>query len=102
MGERHRWEPEDEALKWQRRTKIWEILKKGKITSYIERLHGWKPSVTKLIVKNWNEGTVEIDGVEFSVMEEIISHVTGIPITGKKFYRDRKIFGQAVAKFTKN
>ena len=45
---------------------------------------------------------VEIDGMEFSVTEEIISHVTGIPIIGKKFYKDRKVSGKVVVEFTKN
>ena len=101
VGERYRREMEDEAQKWKRRTKVWNILKKGEITSYIECLHGWKPSISKSMVKNQTEGMVEIDRLEFSVMKEIISHVTDIPIIGKKFYRDQKVSGQAVAEFTK-
>ena len=54
------------------------------------------------MVKKWNEGTVETDGVDFTIIEEIISHVTGISIAGTNFYRDRKISGQAVMEFTKN
>ena len=89
VGERHRKELKDEAQKWKRRTKVWNFLKKGEIISYIECLHGWKPSVTKSMVKNQNEGMVEINGVEFSITEEIISHITDIPFIGKKFYRDQ-------------
>ena len=51
VAEHHIREPEDEVQKWKRRTKDWNILKKGEITSYIEHLHGWKPSVTKTMVK---------------------------------------------------
>ena len=36
------------------------------------------------------------------VMEEVISTLTGIPIIGKKFYRDRQIFGKVVIEFTKD
>lgn len=102
VGECHRRELEDEAQKWKRKTKVWNILKKGEITSYIEHLHRWKPSTTKTMVKNWNKGMVEINGVKFSIMEEINSHVIGIPIIGKKFYKDRKLSGWVVMKFTKN
>ena len=56
--------------------------------NYIECLHGWKPSITKSMLKSWNEGMVKIDGVEFSVTKEVIS-----TIIGKKFYRDQKISG---------
>ena len=54
------------------------------------------------MVKSWNEGIVKIDGVDFTVIEDVISAITGIPIMGKKFYRDRKIAGQAVVEFTKD
>ena len=88
VGERHKREPKDEAQKWRRCSKVWNIMKKGEIMNYIECLHGWKRSVSKSTIKNWNEGMVKIDGVEFSIMEEIISQITGIPIIGNKFYRD--------------
>lgn len=54
------------------------------------------------MVKSWNEEIVKIDGVDFMVMEDVISAMTGIPIMGKKFYRDRKIYGQAMVEFTKD
>lgn len=69
VGERHRREPEDEAEKWRRRYKVWNILKKGDITTFIEWLHRWKPSITHSMVKRWNEGSVKIDGVDFMMME---------------------------------
>ena len=47
----------------------------------------------KLMVKSWNKGQVKIDTVDFMVMEEVISTMTGITIIGEKFYRDRKISG---------
>lgn len=102
VGERCRREPKDEDQKWHRRSKVWSILKKGEVTNFIERLHGFKPSVTWSMVKSWNEGIDKIDGVDFMVMEDVISAVTSIPIMGKKFYRDRKISGQAVVEFTKD
>lgn len=72
VGERQRREPEKEANKWHRRSKVWSILRKGEVTTFIEYLHGWKPSITKLMVKIWNEGQVKIDGVDFMVTEEVI------------------------------
>ena len=53
--------------------------------NFIDQLHGWKPFVTKTMVKSWNEGIVKIDGVDFIVMEDVISTITGIPILGNKF-----------------
>ena len=54
------------------------------------------------MVKSYNEGILKIDRVDFMVTEDVISMVTGIPIMGNKFYRDRKIFGQEVVEFTKD
>ena len=84
------------------RAKSQSDTKKGEITTFIDQLHGWKPSVTKIMVKSWNEGIVKIDGVEFTMTEDVISVVTRIPIMGKKFYKDQKISGQAVVEFTKD
>lgn len=36
VGGRYRRELEDEAQKWKRHSKVWNILKKGKITNFIE------------------------------------------------------------------
>ena len=73
VGERYKRELEDEAQKWRRRSKVWNILKRGEIMNYIKHLHEWKPFVTKSMVRNWNKGMVKIDGVEFFVTKEIIS-----------------------------
>ena len=73
MGERYIRELEDEAQKWKRRTKVWNIVNNGETLNYIEHLHGWNPSITKSMIKHWNEGIVKIDGVQFFVMKEIIS-----------------------------
>ena len=54
------------------------------------------------MVKRWNEEIVKIDGVDFIVIEDFISIITCIPILEKKFYKDRKIWGQAELEFTKD
>ena len=51
VGERHKREPKDEAQKWHRRSKVWDFIKKGEITNFIDQLHGWKSSVTKTMVR---------------------------------------------------
>lgn len=102
VGERHRRELEDEAQKWHRHSKVWNILKKGEIMNFIELFHGWKPSITRSMVKRWNEGIFKIDGVDFMMMEDFISVVTDIPIMGKKFYRNINILGLVVGEFTKD
>ena len=47
--------------------------------NFIERIDGWKPSVTRTMVKRWTEGIVKNDGVDFTVMEDVIFNVIGIP-----------------------
>ena len=86
-------ELENEVEKWCRCSKVWSILQKGEATTFIDRLHGWKPSITWIMVKSWNEGIIKIDGADFMVTKEVISMVNSIPIIGKKFYRDRNILG---------
>ena len=55
-----------------------------------------------IMVKSPNEGIVKTDGVDFTVMEEIICTIMGISMIGKTFYRDRHISRQVVIEFTKD
>lgn len=40
VGERHHRESDDEAMKWKRGSKVWEKLREGGISNYIQKLHG--------------------------------------------------------------
>ena len=51
VGGRHHGEPWGEAEKSKRRLKVWEKLREGRISTFIEKLHGWDPKVTNLMVK---------------------------------------------------
>ena len=69
---------------------------------FIDQLHWWKPSVTPIMVKRWNEGIVKINGADFTMMEEVIYMVTTIPIIGKKLYKDGKISRYVAIEFVKD
>lgn len=56
----------------------------------MERLHSWNSQVTQLFLRKWNVVTLNRDGWNITIREEIISKVTSIPIVGKKFYMDCK------------
>ena len=79
VGERHHREPESEVEKWKRRSKVWEKLREGSIMTFIEKLHGWDPNITDLMVKSWKDGKVKIDGTDFQVNEGVIIEVNNSP-----------------------
>lgn len=91
IGERHRRDLEGEVEKWKRCSKVWEKLREGGISSFIEKIHGWSPKITNLMVKTWREGKMKIDGVDFQVNEGDIAEMINSPNQGIKFYRDKKI-----------
>lgn len=83
-GKRIYWEPTTYA-KWRKRMHIWEVMSKGVIDKFLEKLHGGNSQVTKLFLKNYNEGFLTMNGRKFHIIEEYISKVTSILIVKKKF-----------------
>ena len=54
------------------------------------------------MVNSWKDSRVKIDGVSYHVDVGVIAHVTEIPTDGVEFYRDKKVFANAVKEFGKN
>ena len=68
----------------------------------MERLHGFDARVTKIMVETWHNGKVKIDGVSHQITEGLIAEVTGFPLEGMSFFRDRKMSANAANDFVKN
>ena len=101
-GERCRKEPVGEVQKWKNKGKVWKELEKGGVTNFLEKLHGFDPEITNNMVKSWNNGKVKVNGVYFQITEEVVAEVTGIPVEGHKFFRDKKLSSNAIKDFVKN
>ena len=50
VGERIKREPWGESKKWKGKEKVWRKLRKGGITSFMERLNDFDTNVTKSMV----------------------------------------------------
>ena len=101
-GERSRKEPVGEVEKRKNKGKVWKELEKGGVANFVEKLHGFDPEVTNSMVNSWNNGRVKVNGVSFQITEEVVAEVTGIPMEGFKFYRDKKLSSNAIKDFVKN
>jgi len=51
VGERIRREPWGETESWKEKGKVWKKLQKGRITCFMERLHGFDAEVNKNMVE---------------------------------------------------
>lgn len=79
---------------------VWEILKNGDLTPFMEIFHSRKLEVTRLFHKRWNQGMLEIFGRTFTInIEHLFSKVVGILIVQIFFYRDGKISDSVVEDF---
>lgn len=101
-GERSRKEPVGEVQKWKNKAKVWRELEKGGVTNFFEKLHGSDPEITNSMVNSWNNGKVKVNGVYFQITEDVVAEVTGIPMEGHKFFRDKKMSSNAIKDFVKN
>ncbi len=77
-------------------------MEKGRVANFFEKLHGFDREVTNNMVNSWNNGKVKVNGVSFQITKEVVAEVTGIPMEGSKFYRDKKLSSNAVKEFVKN
>lgn len=102
VGERIRREPWGETESWKEKGKVWKKLQKGGITSFMERLHGFDAGVTKIMVENWQNKKVKIDGVSHRITKGLIAKVTGFSQEGMSFFKDKKVSANAVNAFIKN
>ncbi|XP_059076564.1 ATP-dependent RNA helicase drs1-like [Cryptomeria japonica] len=67
----------------------------------MERIKGNNPTITRLFKKNWKKGKINIGGRKVEIYEGMITEVTGMPMEGRKFYRDRKLIEAAIKRFSK-
>jgi hypothetical protein len=100
-GEHSSKEPTGEVEKWNKKGKVWKKLEKGGVANYFAKLHGFDPEVTNSMVNSWKDGKVKVNGVLFQIIEEVVVEVTGIPMEGFKFYRDKELSSNAVKDFVK-
>ena len=81
---------------------VWEILKKKKkVTTYIEKLQGYKPQITNSFFKNWIADRVMIHGVTMKLSKEFIIEIMSLPMEGLKFSKETSILNAAFKKFPK-
>ena len=83
-GESWKQEPK-KCDNWKACQDVWRILQNGKVVSYLERPHGFKPHVTTAFLKNCVDDRVTLHGVTVKLTEEFIAEVTRLPMKGIKF-----------------
>ena len=99
-GEPRKQEPK-KCDDWKARKDVWKILQKGKVVTYLERLHGLKPHVTTAFFKNWVDDRVTLHGVTVKLMEDFIAKITRLSTGGIKFSKQTSISNAAYKKFSR-
>lgn len=101
MGKESRKQEPKNYKYWKGKASTWKILEKGKMTPYLECLHGSKLHVTKDFFKNWFKERVVLHGVIVQIFEDLIAEVTGLPKEGLKFSKEMTISNVSFKKFPK-
>ena len=78
MGGESRKQDLKNCKSWKAREVVWQILVKGNVTPYLERLHGFKSHLTKAFFKNWFESRVMLHSVIVNLTEDFIAKVTSL------------------------
>lgn len=67
--------------------------------TYLEKLKGRYPFVTRQFLKRWKNGTMLVVNQRMEVIEEIITDSIGLKIEGINFYRDKKMSNRVMDEF---
>ena len=69
------------------------------MTTYIEKLRGFKPHITEYFFKNWSGERVSLHGVTADLTRDFIAEIIGLPKEGMKFKKETNISNVAIKKF---
>lgn len=72
------------------------------MTSFIEKLHGYKPHVIDSFYKAWDGDKVNLYGRQFTINVDFIAEVTRLPNEGMKFFKKKKASNEAIKHLPKN
>ena len=84
---------------WKKKLEVWDILRRGNFTSYMERLKGNNPAITHQFVKSWKDGSILVGNHRMEVTVETIAEATGLDLDKMNFYRGRKISDKKIDDF---
>ena len=94
---------EPEKCNYQKKKKeVWPHLKKGKVTNYIEKLHGYKPHVIENFYKAWDSDKAILYGRKFILNVDFIVEVTRLTNEGMIFFKKKKYLEEVIKHFPKN
>ena len=99
MRGKRKWVEPPSCAEWKNKPEVWDILRRGNFTSYMERLKGNNPTITHQFVKSWKDDSVLVENQWMDVTEEIIAEDTGLDLDGINFYRERKLFDKEIDDF---
>jgi len=66
---------------------VWNILKRGGLTCYIEKIKGNNPKMTIDFARVWKDQIITLRGVIVDVLEHSVAMVTEMPMQGIKFFK---------------
>ena len=87
------------CMEWMKKEEVWDILRRGNFTGYMERLNGGNPTITQQFLKTWKEGLIMVGNQCMEIIEEVIVEAMGLDLEGLNFYREWKLSNRVVDDF---
>lgn len=77
-------------------SKAWKKVKSGGLLPFLKKLHGSSQEAMDLFVKNWNKDNLTLFGRKVELSENLIVEVMGLSTKGKKLFKDRDFYDEAM------
>lgn len=97
-GKRKRVDPVS-CREWMKKEEVWEILRRGNFTCFMERFNGGNLNIMQHFIKTWREISVMVGNQRMEITVEVIAEAMGLEMEGLNFYRERKLSDRAIAEF---
>ncbi|KAH9310108.1 hypothetical protein KI387_038019, partial [Taxus chinensis] len=76
-------------LSWKNNEELWNLLQKGGISNFIERIQGHDQNISVHFAMDWKDKKVDYGGHRVIINEELIAEVTCIKLKGYHFFNKR-------------
>lgn len=87
---------------WRNKDEVWDILKVGGLSYFMEWVHDRDYVITKFFLKHWKKGSLTIlEDQTIKIDDALMSEITGILSEGSKFYKYRKLMKGVIKHFPK-
>eukprot|EP01018_Ginkgo_biloba_P013399 Gb_10421 [translate_table: standard] len=94
--------PRKDCVVMKMEDNVKELLDKAGLLDFFKNFFDFSKSLSLQVAKRWDEGRVKVDGLVFTILEQLIAEASGLPIDGEVICRGKTNQVEKLSKFIRN